>query len=75
MSLVEAGANVAVGYGVAVGMQIALFPRLGLDVSLGVNLGIGLIFTTVSIVRSYVLRRLFEALRWGMNRERSGATC
>ena len=63
MSLVEAVANVAVGFGVAVLAQIAVFPLFGLDVSFSDNLTIGAIFTGVSIVRAYTLRRLFEALR------------
>ena len=63
MSLVEALSNVLVGYGVAVATQIAVFPLFGLDVRLSVNLTIGAIFTVVSIVRSYVLRRVFEAIR------------
>ena len=63
MSLVEAVANVVVGFGVAVVVQMLLFPMFGLTVTLRQNLVIGLVFTGVSIARSYVLRRLFEALR------------
>ena len=63
MSLVESLANVLVGYGVAVVTQIAVFPLFGLAVTISENLLIGLIFTVVSIVRSYTLRRGFEALR------------
>ncbi|GIX11774.1 MAG: hypothetical protein KatS3mg116_3484 [Elioraea sp.] len=63
MSLIEAVANVAVGFGVAVLAQVVLFPLFGLDVTLTDNLLIGAIFTAVSIVRSYALRRLFEAIR------------
>jgi hypothetical protein len=60
MSLVEALANVAVGYGVAVLTQIAVFPLFGLQVSLSDNLLIGALFTGVSVARSYALRRVFE---------------
>jgi hypothetical protein len=63
MSLVEAVANVLVGYGVAVATQAMVFPLFGLQASLPDNLLIGAIFTAVSIVRGYSLRRLFEALR------------
>jgi hypothetical protein len=63
MSLVESLANVLVGYGVAVATQIVVFPLFGLAVTVTENLLIGLIFTVVSIVRSYALRRGFEALR------------
>lgn len=63
MSLVEALANVVVGYGVAVLVQIVVFPTFGIAASLGQNLAIGLVFTGVSIVRSYALRRLFNRAR------------
>ncbi len=63
MSLVESLANVLVGYGVAVATQMLVFPLFGLAVTFTENLLIGLIFTVVSIVRSYALRRSFEALR------------
>ena len=63
MSLVEAIANVAVGYGVAVVTQILLFPFFGLHTTLGQNLAMGGIFTIVSLARSFLLRRFFEALR------------
>ena len=63
MSLVESVANVVVGYGVAVVTQILIFPIFGLHTTLAQNLKMGAIFTTVSIVRSYALRRLFERSR------------
>ena len=63
MSLVEAVVNVVVGFVVAVGVQMLLLPVFGLTVTLRQNLVICLAFTGVSIMRSYVLRRLFEALR------------
>ena len=63
MSMVESLANVLVGYGVAVATQMAVFPLFDLAVTVTENLLIGLIFTAVSIVRSYALRRGFEALR------------
>ena len=63
MSLVEAVANVAVGYGLAVLTQMLVFPIFGLQVSLANNLAIGLVFTGISLTRSYLLRRLFEAFR------------
>lgn len=63
MSLLEAVANVLVGYGVAVVTQMAVFPLFGLHATLQENLTIGLVFTAVSLVRSYLLRRAFEGLR------------
>lgn len=63
MSFAEALTNVAVGYGIAVATQIAVFPVFGFHASLSDNLLMGAIFTVVSIVRSYSLRRLFEEVR------------
>ena len=62
MSLVEAVANVIVGYGVAVVTQILIFPIFGLQTTLGQNLAMGGVFTIVSLLRSFALRRLFEAI-------------
>lgn len=63
MSLIKAIANVFVGYGVAVLTQIMIFPVFGLHTTLAQNLQMGAIFTVVSIVRSFALRRVFEAIR------------
>lgn len=65
MSLVEAIVNVAVGYGVAVATQLMVFPWFDLPARLDDALAIGAIFTVVSILRSFLLRRLFEAIRVG----------
>jgi len=63
MSLVEATTNVAVGFGVAVLTQVMVFPLFGLHASLSDNLLLGSIFTVVSLIRSYTLRRVFNAVR------------
>jgi hypothetical protein len=63
MSLIEAIANVVVGFCVALLTQIIVFPLFGLKPSLGENLAIGGLFTLASIARSYALRRAFEAIR------------
>jgi hypothetical protein len=63
MSLAESVANVIFGYGVAVVTQILIFPIFGLQTTLGQNLAMGGVFTIVSLARSFLLRRLFEAIR------------
>ncbi len=62
MSLVESTTNIVVGYWLAVLTQVIVFPLFGLSVSLGENLGIGAVFTVVSLVRSFTLRRAFNAM-------------
>ena len=59
-SFIESLANVAIGYSVALGTQLTVFPLFGLAVDLDQNLAIGAIFTAVSIVRSYCVRRAFN---------------
>lgn len=61
-SLFEALANVVLGYGVALGAQLLVFPLFGIHLPLASNLAIGVIFTVVSLIRSYLLRRFFNWL-------------
>lgn len=61
-SLIEAVLNTAIGYVIAILTQVAVFPLFGIHIPLEQDLLIGLIFTVVSLVRSYALRRLFN--RW-----------
>ena len=65
MSLVESATNIAVGYCLAVLTQVLVFPLFGLHASLSDNLALGAVFTIVSLIRSYTLRRAFNAL--GLN--------
>ncbi|QQA42002.1 hypothetical protein [Pelagovum pacificum] len=60
MSLVEAIANVVIGYGVALATQFAVFPLVGIEAQHRQMVLTGLAFTAVSLVRSYALRRLFD---------------
>lgn len=63
MSFVEAITNVVVGFLLSLVTQMVVFPLLGLSASLSDNLILGVIFTAVSLLRSYTLRRMFEAIR------------
>lgn len=65
LSLVEAVANVAIGFGVALLTQMAVFPLVGIRIPVERHLVIGLAFTAVSLARSYLLRRFFERLGRG----------
>lgn len=60
MSWLETCLNTAIGFAIAITAQILVFPLFGFSPPLSTNLKIGLIFTVVSIVRGYVLRRVFE---------------
>ena len=73
MSLMEAFANVVVGYGVAVVTQMLVFPLFGLQTTLAQNLKLGLVFTMLSIARSFTLRRVFEPIRVRMGKRKTAA--
>jgi len=60
-SLIESFMNICIGYLVALLSQIIIFPMFDIHVSLSDNLLIGAYFTGISLVRSYVIRRWFNA--------------
>lgn len=60
-SLLESIVNIVIGYVVALISQIVVFPAVGIEVSITTNLVIGFWFTLISLVRSYVIRRWFNA--------------
>jgi len=64
MSLVEAISNTAIGFGVNYTANLLIFPLFGMHISLRDNFLLGLIYTAISILRSYCLRRCFNALPW-----------
>jgi hypothetical protein len=60
-SFIESATNILIGYWCAVLTQLIVFPIMGIDnVSLNKNLMIGLVFTLISLLRSYVIRRAFN---------------
>lgn len=63
MSLVEAWGNIAIGFGINFAGNMTLLPLFGLPVTATQSLGIGVVFTVVSVIRSYYVRRGFEWLR------------
>ncbi len=63
-SAIEAVANVLVGYLVALASQLLVFPMFGIHIPFTSNLAIGAWFTVISLVRSYVLRRWFNGLKF-----------
>jgi hypothetical protein len=60
MSFVESVTNIVVGYGLAVLTQIIVFPLFGLHASLGENFLLAALFTCISLIRSFAIRRLFN---------------
>ena len=60
-SFIESLMNVAIGYFVALASQLLIFPMFGIHIPFHDNLMIGAWFTVISIIRSYVIRRWFNA--------------
>lgn len=60
VSFLEIVINISCGYFLAVIMQMILFPMFGVEISMAANFELAAIFTVVSILRSYVFRRIFN---------------
>ena len=60
-SLIEAVINTAIGFFVALASQYAIFPLFDVHLPLSSHLWITVWFTGVSVLRSYLLRRFFNA--------------
>lgn len=61
-SAVEATANVAIGFLLAFVLQGLLYPVVGIATTPQTNLLIAAVFTLVSVIRSYLVRRVFEQI-------------
>jgi hypothetical protein len=59
-SFYEACINVAIGFGINFIANLIILPFFGFNITLMDNLYIGLLYTVVSVVRSYVVRRWFD---------------
>ena len=60
-SFMEAATNIAVGLAVSQAANLVVLPAvLGVHVSQGAALWLGIIYTAISLVRSYLLRRAFN---------------
>jgi hypothetical protein len=64
-SIVEAKANIAVGFAINWCANMLVLPLFGFAVTAGEAFGIGLVFTVISLVRQLVLRRWFNGMRFG----------
>ncbi len=62
-SWLEAWANIAVGFAINWVANMLVLPLFGFYVTGAQAFNIGLIFTAISLVRSYVLRRAFNRIK------------
>ena len=62
MSLVESIANTGAGFLVSLVLQISLFSLMSIETTTSQNILMSGVFTVASLVRGYLMRRLF--LHW-----------
>lgn len=65
-SMAESWANIAVGFTINYFANMAILPLFGFTtLTAGKNFLLGGLYTVISLVRSYVLRRYFNGLKFG----------
>lgn len=60
-SLIEVCFNTAIGLAISQVANMLIFPLFGFNVSAGQAFSIGVIYTAISVIRGYVVRRFFNA--------------
>lgn len=65
-SLRESCTNVVIGFAINYVANLVIFPWFGFHISLEANLVMGLLYTGISIARSYAIRRWYN---WRLNKE------
>lgn len=65
-SFTESLTNIVIGFSINYAANLVILPLFGFDsLTLGKNFAIGCLYTGISLVRSYALRRGFNSLKWG----------
>ena len=65
-SFVEAWANIAVGFTINFFANMLILPMFGFtSLTAGKNFALGVLYTGISLARSFVLRRWFNGLKFG----------
>ena len=59
-SFYEACINVAIGFGINFVANLIILPLFGFNITLANNFYMGLLYTIISVARSYVVRRWFD---------------
>ena len=73
-SLIEAFMNVLIGFGINFAANLVILPMFGYTPTLWDNFQIGLLYTVVSIARSYIIRRWFNARLHAAAQRLAGST-
>lgn len=59
-SFIEAWINVLIGFGINFVANLLILPMFGFNITLEDNLYIGILYTIISVARSYAVRRWFN---------------
>lgn len=59
-SLIESFANITIGFGINFTANLIILPMFGFNISISDNLFLGLLYTVISVARSYCIRRWFN---------------
>lgn len=69
-SIVEAKANIVIGFAINYAANLLILPLFGFTgLTLAKNFEIGLLYTVISIVRQFVIRRWFNGMRFGNRKQ------
>lgn len=60
-SFYEALINIIIGWTINFTANMTIFPLFGWEISIEQNIWLGTIYTVISLVRSYIIRRWFNA--------------
>lgn len=60
-AIVEAWVNILIGFSVNFAVNIVLLPMVGAELTAANNFMLGWVYTAISIVRQYAIRRWFNA--------------
>jgi len=64
LSLIEAITRTLIGFIVSLIVQLIIYPIMGIQVTIEQNLTITTVFTIVSILRGYLVRRFFNKIKY-----------
>lgn len=72
-SLIEVCINIAIGFSINWIANMYIMPLYGFQITGGQAFSMGLIFTVISVVRSYVIRRWFNTMLHNAAQRMAGA--
>ncbi len=65
-SIAEGWVNIVIGFTINYTANLIILPQFGFhSLTMKTNFEIGLLYTVISLVRQYVVRRWFNGMKWG----------